>query len=409
MQKIIIYHPSKYLGGTEILFSRVIQLLLSVKLLNIHVVDYPDGILMGKFHNAKVKYHDVINYNTKDVLEGALIISSARNIYRVFYECVKNDVREIKPMFWLLHPSELYAGYCLGSTFLKKISYTVLKRYIAMLPALKFYINVIKELDINKNLWLMDDTSRRESEWMLNYQFRDDAILPLITNLDCQSISYPVTTQNIKILVISRLDDFKVYGVEKLITDIIFNKENNNITIEIIGDGEAKNKLIERYNNELNIVFHGYVENAELNRMIENNEYSILFAMGTSALEGCSRSIPTVLLPCADKSIKGRNNVYKYIHMNDDFSLGEYIDTPFESTGYITFDDVISTYSKEKYYLREKTKKFFLEKYEKDKTNNDFLNALGQIKSLKITMMKTSLIFEKYTEIIIKQRSKKGF
>ncbi|MFL4277542.1 hypothetical protein P9380_23055, partial [Escherichia coli] len=105
--------------------------------------------------------------------------------------------------------------------------------------------------------------------------------------------------------------------------------------IEIIGDGEAKNKLIERYNNELNIVFHGYVENAELNRMIENNEYSILFAMGTSALEGCSRCIPTVLLPCADKSIKGRNNVYKYIHMNDDFSLGEYIDTPFESTGYI--------------------------------------------------------------------------
>ncbi|HCB2470328.1 TPA: hypothetical protein MYR92_005305, partial [Escherichia coli] len=66
-------------------------------------------------------------------------------------------------------------------------------------------------------------------------------------------------------------------------------------------------------------------------------------------------------------------------------------------------------YSKEKYYLREKTKKFFLEKYEKDKTNNDFLNALGQIKSLKITMMKTSLIFEKYTEIIIKQRLKKGF
>ncbi|TNM78315.1 hypothetical protein FHR03_25350, partial [Escherichia coli] len=212
MQKIIIYHPSKYLGGTEILFSRVIQLLLSVKLLNIHVVDYPDGILIGKFHNEKVKYHDVINYNTKDVLEGALIISSARNIYRVFYECVKNDVREIKPMFWLLHPSELYAGYCLGSTFLKKISYTVLKRYIAMLPALKFYINVIRELDINKNLWLMDDTSRRESEWMLNYQFRDNAVLPLITNLDCQSISYPVTTQNIKILVISRLDDFKVYG-----------------------------------------------------------------------------------------------------------------------------------------------------------------------------------------------------
>lgn len=412
MQKLVIYHPSKYLGGTEVLFSRILDLLISRKYENIHIIDYSDGVLSSRFYKTSITYHNVISYDVKEVLDGAVVIASARNISRVIYESKQNNVKYIKPLFWLLHPSELYAGYCLGSTFLKRLSYKLLYRYIKLLPAIKVYMSIINKLDLNNNIWIMDRSCQHESEWALNYKFREKVILPLITNLDYQPVKN-IEQERYTILIISRLDDFKIHGIVKLLDDIIqYTKKNRSckISVHIVGDGIAGKFLKENYVNSINmdVLFHGYVSGKKLTELFHNGNYSLLFAMGTSALEGASRGLPTVLLPCTDKSIRNRDNVYRYLHIDNDQGLGEYIDTPFEGTEYLTFNEIVEIFNRDKENLVCNTRKYFLNNYGKEITQKNFLLSLEKIKILSINEVKISLIFGIYTKFILKKRLSTG-
>lgn len=412
MSKIIIYHPSKYLGGTEILFSRVIDLLISQGCRDINVIDFCDGILSVKLKRSDVNYHNVDSYNRKELLESATLISSARNIARVILECKKNDIVKIKPLFWLLHPSELYSGYCLGSTFLKRIGYKYLNLYLKILPAVNTYKNLIHQLDKNSNLWIMDDACRWESEWAFKYTFRSKVVLPLITNLDYSSAYYGLNLCGRKILILSRLDDFKTHGIVKLIDDIIeYNHSiNNKLSISIIGDGPSRDDLEKRYRNidGLTIKFLGYVDNAGLAILFRKENYSLLFAMGTSALEGASRGIPTVLLPSSDRKIKNRDNVYRYLHDSNGYSLGEYINTPFESDGYGTFGRIIGRFEANREDLIQQTIEYFMNNYGKDITQSNFIQTLTNLEYLSVDEINISKVFEFYTIFIKNKRLHSG-
>ncbi|ECU0053769.1 hypothetical protein CVW53_25365 [Salmonella enterica] len=340
------------------------------------------------------------------------MIASARNISRVIYESKQNNVKYIKPLFWLLHPSELYAGYCLGSTFLKRLSYKLLYRYIKLLPAIKVYMSIINKLDLNNNIWIMDRSCQLESEWALNYKFREKVILPLITNLDYQPVKN-IEQERYTILIISRLDDFKIHGIVKLLDDIIqYTKKNKSckISVHIVGDGIAGKFLKENYVNSINmdVFFHGYVSGKKLTELFHNGNYSLLFAMGTSALEGASRGLPTVLLPCTDKSIRNRDNVYRYLHIDNDQGLGEYIDTPFEGTEYLTFNEIVEIFNRDKENLVCNTRKYFLNNYGKEITQKNFLLSLEKVKILSINEVKISLTFRIYTKFILKKRLSTG-
>lgn len=410
MSGIIIYHPSKYLGGTEILFSRIIDLLISKGIKNINVVDFNDGVLTSKLRNSDVIYHDVINFDISALFENSQLIASARNISRVIYECKKNDILNLKPMFWLLHPSELYAGYCIGSSALKRIGYKYLKLFIKILPAFNVYKNIIQSLDVNENLWIMDGACQSESEWALGYSFRKDIVLPLITNLEQSLISYKGDSAK-KFAILSRLDDFKIHGIIKLIDDIIlYNSINvtDNVAVSIIGDGPARSMLEEKYKDKLNINFLGYVNNSDLTDLFETGNFSILFAMGTSSLEGCSRGVPTVLLPSTDKPIINRDNIYRYLHLSKGLDLGEYINTPFESSGYINFNEMLDYFEKNKNKLAEYSISFFEEHYGKVVTQDKLLSVIMGGKVLQINNIKTSMLFSIYTRFLSNKRLRSG-
>ncbi|ECE3831993.1 glycosyltransferase, partial [Salmonella enterica] len=215
------------------------------------------------------------------------------------------------------------------------------------------------------------------------------------------------------ILIISRLDDFKIHGIVKLLDDIIqYTKKNKSckISVHIVGDGIAGKFLKENYVNSINmdVFFHGYVSGKKLTELFHNGNYSLLFAMGTSALEGASRGLPTVLLPCTDKSIRNRDNVYRYLHIDNDQGLGEYIDTPFEGTEYLTFNEIVEIFNRDKENLVCNTRKYFLNNYGKEITQKKFLLSLEKVKILSINEVKISLTFRIYTKFILKKRLSTG-
>lgn len=410
MSGITIYHPSKYLGGTEILFSRVIDLLIAKGFRNINVVDFTDGVLSSKLRKHSVKYYDISDFHRNDLFENTKLIASARNMSRILLDCKIYGVRKVKPMFWLLHPSELYSGYCIGSTALKRMGYSYLRLFVNILPAFKQYKEMIRIFDDNKNLWIMDGACRNESEWVLNYTFRKEIILPIITNLDRNHIPHQKSSGK-KFAILSRLDDFKVHGIIKLIDDIIiYNNYNpaDQIKLTIIGDGPAKGMLNAKYGKMLNLTFCGYVNNDDLTDLFEVERFSALFAMGTSALEGCSRGIPTILLPSADGPIIKRDNVYRYLHLCDGFDLGEYLETPFESSGYIKFNEVIEYFENNEFSMADNSFLFFERSYDRNVTQDKLLQVIKELNSLSVDNVKMSKLFYIYTKLISKKRLRAG-
>lgn len=417
LSRITIYHPSKYLGGTEVLFSRVIELILSQGCQELCVIDYKDGILASKFRNSAVKYYDVEDDNRRYLLEGALLIASARNINRVIDICLANKVNVIRPFFWLLHPSELYSGYCLGSSGIKKrYGYSALKYYLNILPGFIKFKKDVLFLNNNRNLWIMDEACLAESDWAFDLCLNKASILPLITNLDCNYDTVKLekinsSTSTFRLLVLSRLDDFKIYGIIKLINDLsLYNSENRCFELHIVGDGTGKEFLQSLCSNISNIkaIFHGYIENSHLNNVFSEYDYDLFFAMGTSALEGACRGIPTVLLPSSDKPIVNRNDVYKFLAKQSSKALGEYLDTPFEIRNGSELSEIIRLSDSHWRELSVDTIRFFKNIYSKHSTINNFLEALQLTNSIHPAKMKKNIISSIYLKCLTFKRKRAG-
>lgn len=413
-EKIIIYHPSKYLGGTEILFSRVIDVLLGASFKEIIVVDYNNGIL-----SANLKKNGVTYYNVRDVewikcVSSSLVLASARNINRLFDTI--GSVTNVHVFFWLLHPSELYSGYCIGSTGIKKkLGYPLLKSYLNLLPGFRMFSRNIEYLISHNNLWFMDESCKAESEWALDIKIASNTILPLVTNLevnsafnDCSEYHSDLTY---KLLVISRLDDFKVYSIYKLLKDLKrLEQENRTFELHLIGDGEHRDSLIDECGkiNNIKLVFHGYMQNDMLNDFLTQNHFDLLFAMGTAALEGASRGIPTVLLAATNSPIVNRNDVYKYIDRQKSISLGEYLDTPFENINGMTLEDVIYLNDREHDILKKNVINFFTLNYSYNITRNNFLRTLESINCINLERLETSFLSKIYIKFINMKRIRSG-
>lgn len=412
----MIYHPSKYLGGTEVLFSRVIDILIQQGYKDINVIDYSDGVLSSKFKNDNVTYHDIYGDIKKELLENVTLIASAKNISRVLSLCQSNSVSNIKPLFWLLHPSELYAGYVIGSTGIKKIfGYSFLRKMLTFLPGFGSFKKNISSLCNNSNLCVMDESCLAESSWVLNQKLDSSSILPLITNLDSNVTPASIvghgqyTTSSL--LIISRLDDFKIHGIYKLLSDIkLFYHGERRFDIHLVGDGQYRDEVLKMSKeiDNINFIFHGYVENNLIKELFAKHEFDLCFAMGTAALESASRGIPTVLLPATDKPITDRNDVYKYIGSEGDSSLAEYLDTPFEKGNNHNLFDIITSNDQDRPARIEHVREFFSTQYSKAVTCKGFLNALEKTKSINVKEFDSSFFAKLYIKLRDKKRCKSG-
>ncbi len=66
----------------------------------------------------------------------------------------------------------------------------------------------------------------------------------------------------------------------------------------------------------------------------------MLFAMGTSTLDGAKLGIPTVRLDYSYKSIP-KNYKYKFFHEVKGYSMGERVESSFFKNGNHTFEELL--------------------------------------------------------------------
>lgn len=320
VEAVAFVYPTRILGGAELLFIRIAKHLAQHCSIRAAVVDYADGFIAQQLAGSPV---EIIPLTEQTRLEGFSHVVVPPTMLPVLDEriLVEGDTRLL---LWLLHPFnflELFPGHSRAITF----PLTWIKRmlYLYNLEYLNFRRKV-QLLSKLKAIVYMDE----ENWWVNQYLFDLPALskryLP-VPIPDRQSPAIGNTRKlpdgSLNIVWLGRLANFKVTALNHIISEANQYAQTHDcsLTIHIIGTGPYKDKVHQpRY---AKLKFVGALQGQKLYEYLERNT-SILFAMGTSALEGGQMALPTVLVDASYKPFPN-NYRFKWLYQAEDFTLGK--------------------------------------------------------------------------------------
>ena len=398
--KLYFCFPEKKVGGVSILFLRISKNLSEKFIKKTYLIDFEDGYMARSLSEKDkiIKYHpsekiilgkDESSYNT--------IIFQSMTPWSIFRNIVSEDSRVI---FWTCHPNnfipDLHYLNFLGDGF-KKFFLKVF-----LYPYYKKSQNFVKYLLKENSLFFMDQTSLKSTSYFLDISVENPEFLPIaIEKSSHENLLMPL--EKITLFWIGRLVDFKYFILEKLILDLERLVPNLNFSLKIIGDGpylKNLNSLKSKVSYEISI--EREIEHNKLDDYLINN-CSILFAMGTAALEGAKLGIPTILLDISYKRISQAYN-YRWLFERDGMTMGENIkDVSLDSSNEDSLELRIKEYLENFKEISSKTLKYFDNNHNLENTSSELLKKIdnstsqwGKIKKSKFTSRGIVYNFYKY-------------
>ncbi|MGH1472173.1 MAG: hypothetical protein ACRBCS_13360 [Cellvibrionaceae bacterium] len=127
--------------------------------------------------------------------------------------------------------------------------------------------------------------------------------------------------------------DFKLLPLKKILRDLeaIGSEQNRTFRMIIVGDGDGAKSLeifLPSVGN-INVEWIKEVKNDQILKFIDE-EIDVLFAMGTSALDGANTSTPTVIVQPFSIDKEEPSKAYRWIFESIGFSLGEFVNIQVE-------------------------------------------------------------------------------
>jgi hypothetical protein len=217
---------------------------------------------------------------------------------------------------------------------------------------------------------------------------------------------------------IGRIVDFKLHILLHLIgrldeaTSLV-----GPIHMTVVGDGECLEHLraeAAAYKN-VKLTFMSNVPPDQLDDFI-GSYVDVLFAMGTSALEGASRSVPTILLDYSYYPIKGLYR-FKYIFEADDYSLAELIQKERHMEPISTIESRLMEIRANNVAIRQSCYNYWLRHYSPEVVTQLFLGyadgtaaTIGEMRKLGLFQGdRVSLTMKKLMRLGRKQKADHGF
>ncbi|MFW1811947.1 glycosyltransferase [Acinetobacter ursingii] len=339
--KIILFHPCRSIGGTEILLTDTVLLYKENNDIDLYLVDYIDGANKKILDNSNIEYQ-FLNYFEKkiwsELIVDSIVFSTSRNLIGLYNDImkIKKELR-FKLFLWVLHPKDLYARFLPGYDKLQNLfGYNGASLVCKLYPFYRSYKKLLLDLDEKDILYFMDYQTLEETELMFDFKLNKRNILyfpaKMYSNIPIATIN---TVDRSKVAIVSRLDDMKVAAILKLMEDLVGKQKK----IFIIGYG-SKTELIKKYAIylELDIIFLGEMNRFDIRNFLLTNNISLLYAMGMSIFEGISIGIPTIVLRPSEHKIE-KNNVYYIFGFNNKIIFGEFYKFP-SKINYLSYDNV---------------------------------------------------------------------
>lgn len=270
--KICFFMPSKVVGGCEFLFSRIADYLSREKDIEVFYIDYEDGFVKEQLKDTKVKF---ISYKKKQrscvVSDNLTLITPITLAFKL--PLIKN--KNVKILFWNLHPENI--NWLRESS---KMNFFQMKNFLKLLSE-KFGL-------INQDIGPYATAIKYYPKVIKNY-------VPILVNDHRFFIKQNlIKGDELNVTWLGRLDEDKIYSLINLLDNLNCVNIKQKIKVHIIGEGHSKDKIVlEKYEN-IDIDFVGTIIGENLNQYLSSNT-DILFAMGTSLIEGEKLAIPSVL------------------------------------------------------------------------------------------------------------------
>jgi len=286
-------------GGANYLL-RIINYLLEKTDMSVGLIDFKDGYITEKVKGKNIKF---VDYEARlwNLEENSAIFCPAERL--ILLRTLSNKINmpsiKIVSIIW-----ETKIGWPL--LYLQK--------------KLKDFGKLLSDTN---SLSFIDLGCKNAAEKQFKRKFKEN-YLPLYfdnpnKNTEC---NFNLINKNeINVAWLSRLSDSKCYSLLNLIKQLNNYKTNLHKKIHIIGDGLHKEQLIKDIENiqDLNveIEFLGVITGNKLDEYLTNNA-DILFAMGTSMLNGASIKIPTAGV---SETANPKLNLDKFIWLFDELGL----------------------------------------------------------------------------------------
>ena len=183
----------------------------------------------------------------------------------------------------------------------------------------------------------------------MNIKLSQPKILPLFSEDVGKNLFLEQIKKEKNILTIGwvgRIADFKISILNHTMKDAFdyANKIKKEVNFIVVGNGEYEEKLFDETSEYFKITHIAKIKPSELNKFLLT--FDMLFAMGTSALDGAKLGIPTVRLDYSYKSIP-KNYKYKFFHEVKGYSMGERVESSCFENGNHTFEELLTIYELE--------------------------------------------------------------
>lgn len=372
-------------GGVNMLFLRLATY-LQKQSYNVAIVDYPDGdMATNKADDLElIPYHDevpvVLPKNSVIVFQSMtpwsifpmLEIDSESNIF--FIATLPANFYPVLPGFLR---NKMYEGGWIAKVFWKTI---LLSEYSKS----KAFLNLITG---KKAHAILDSNIACNLENSLQVELKGCQYLPLFSSDETRN-GYCITDKEnddgvIKLGWVGRLADFKISILNRVIIDA-FNYANSKqqvIEFYVVGSGEFESCLMDLSSEYFLLNRVSYIKPSELNDFMLT--LGMLFAMGTSALDGAKLGVPTVRLDYSYQEVPKWYR-YKFFHEIQGFSLAERIGGKCFQNGVHDFNSLMSEWESNRTELSIKSYDFYQDNHSISNSARLFISYLN----------KSSLIWE---------------
>ena len=382
---IYFVFPYRGVGGVSVLFLRLAHALARSHQYSCVLVDYSDGYMATR---AIPELVAVANYSddSKTYIRGdSIVIFQSMTPWSIFSGLSIAD--DVPVLFWNCHPSNLVAslpGFRKSdfpySGALSPLSALVLQPFRARLT------RFVKHLLDNNALVFMDHENVKSTEESVDFVIDKPVFIPI-----------PAARKKIRKFVaredggtlhfcwIGRIVDFKYFILKRLLEDLstLAGYSSIEFKVTIVGDGSHLPHL-KAYCNKIdtyNVNFLAHLEESSLDDLLVN-DVDILFAMGTSALEGAKYGVPTILLDIAYSDVPA-TYVYRWLYSRDGSTLGDTLRSfNDEGCSYQSLKLLVDTFLDEEEVISQRTYAYFEKNHSMEEISVRLLDALDKSRCL---------------------------
>lgn len=259
-------------------------------------------------------------------------------------------ISRAKIFTWVVHPNDVFRTYFpFSGKLLDSIGYSsvqILRNIFRKHTAIFDYY--FKTLVNSKAIVVMDGATLRSFHFFLPNLRESPKIIPIPTSVDNIPIIQNAVSENGKLLIgyLGRLDGFKWSAIKPFIKSTLFPLSNKiQISFHVVSEGKHINDMREMCENSgIEFVHYGYLPNTKAKKILIENTM-LCVAMGTSALDLASHGQPVVILDPSIGWFAKKQKAFNFVHEVQDFTVGEYRNSPGYIEGKLSFNDVMKRIS----------------------------------------------------------------